>query len=358
MKKISACLAVLFLLSSIYPACATDVVAPMSLLNGHIEVHTDSPHNGATATNSTIKHSQGYNVTLGDGLGRGVDGHFHDYDTVNGVTYVDLFRLEPRRGLASLATEYQGAAPCGNVPNDLGVEVDGKCLAAVEGELNRAYDTLQTDANGNPETGLAAEVYTLDGSTPLDPNQKFIVVLANADRSGAGILQIGCRSWPVVAYQDMITSSRERNGTLCIGGYRQWRRSDLHPGGYLQYRPGHLPHRGICDPARAQLDTDAARRLWAAVDTQGGHPRHARGLCAGIARLPGQDLLHGPGYPDGGGAASAFQAGTLNSGVYPVQRRGSAIGATAGYLRIRRRTCISPRCTPRKAAATAGATAR
>jgi hypothetical protein len=209
MNKIASSLAALPLLSIVHLACATDVVAPMSFLNGHIEVHTDSPHSGATAANATVKHSQGYNVTVGDGLGRGVDGHFHDYDTVNGVTYVDLFRLEPRRGLASLAPEYQGASPCGNVPNDMGVEVDGKCLAAVEGELNRAYDTLQTDANGNPETNMAAEIYALGGTTPLDPNQKFIVVLANADRSNAGILQIGCRTWPVVAYQDMITSQLE-----------------------------------------------------------------------------------------------------------------------------------------------------
>ncbi len=115
MNKIATHLAALLLLSIVYPAYATDVVAPMSFLNGHIEVHTDSPHNGTTATNSTVKQSQGYNVTLGDGLGRGVDGHFHDYDTVNGVTYVDLFRLEPRRGLASLAPEYKGVSPCGNV---------------------------------------------------------------------------------------------------------------------------------------------------------------------------------------------------------------------------------------------------
>ncbi len=94
-------------------------------------------------------------------------------------------------------------------PNEVGVEVDGKCLAAVEGELNRAYDTLQTDANGNPEAGMASKVYALGGSTPFDSNQKFIVVLANADRSNGGILQIGCRTWPVVAYQDMITSQLE-----------------------------------------------------------------------------------------------------------------------------------------------------
>ena len=209
MSNSAICLVTMLLLTIAYPVNATDSVAPMSFLNGHIEVHTDSPHNGSTATNSTFKHSLGYNVTLGDGLGRGIDGHFHDYDTINGVTYVDLFRLDPRRGLSSLAPEYKGVSPCGTAPNEIGTAIDGKCLDAVEGELNRAYDTLQTDANGNPESGMASEVYALDGSTLIDPNQKFIVVLANADRSSAGILQIGCRTWPVVAYQDMITSQLE-----------------------------------------------------------------------------------------------------------------------------------------------------
>ncbi len=84
-----------------------------------------------------------------------------------------------------------------------------KCIEAVEGELNRAYDTLQTDANGVAEGSMQSEVYALGGTTPLDPNQKFIVVLANADRSNDGILQIGCRTWPVKAYEDMITAQLE-----------------------------------------------------------------------------------------------------------------------------------------------------
>ena len=207
MNNIAAYLAALLLLSIVCPAYATDVVAPMSFLNGHIEVLTDSPHNGVTATNSIHKQSQGYNVTQGDGLGGAVDGHFHDYDTVNGVTYVDLFKLEPRRGLASLVPEYKGDSPCGTVPNAAGVEVYGKCLDAVEGELNRAYDTLQ------PEASIASEVYALDGATQLAADQKFIVVLANADRSNDGILQIGCRTWPVVAYENMITSQLENGKT-------------------------------------------------------------------------------------------------------------------------------------------------
>ena len=38
------------------------------------------------------------------------------------------------------------------------------------------------------------------------PAKKFIVVLANADLSTGGMLQIGCRTWTVVEYQNMITT--------------------------------------------------------------------------------------------------------------------------------------------------------
>lgn len=43
MNKIATYLAALLLLSIVYPANATGVVAGMSFLNGHIEVHTDVP---------------------------------------------------------------------------------------------------------------------------------------------------------------------------------------------------------------------------------------------------------------------------------------------------------------------------
>ncbi len=80
--------------------------------NGHIDVETDSPNSaflgGSVAPNAVSKHSEGYNVTTSDGLGRGVDGHVHEYDTINGVTWVDLFQLEPRRGLASLEAVVSG----------------------------------------------------------------------------------------------------------------------------------------------------------------------------------------------------------------------------------------------------------
>ena len=58
-----------------------------------------------------------------------------------------------------------------------------------------------------------SETYLMSGNTPIPASKEFIVTLANADLSSAGILQIGCRTWPVVAYQDMITAQLE-NGTL------------------------------------------------------------------------------------------------------------------------------------------------
>jgi len=98
------------------------------------------------------------------------------------------------------------------------VEISGKdaegnsitgCLEMVEGELNRAYDTLQTDDYGNPEASMASEVNEYTKTTPLPETDKFIVVVANGDLTPAGKLQIGCRTWDVVDYENMITSQLE-----------------------------------------------------------------------------------------------------------------------------------------------------
>jgi hypothetical protein len=263
------------------------------ILSGHIDVQTDSPRSGQggeIAPNHVSKHSEGYNVTTSDGLGRGVDGHVHKYDTIHGVDYVDLFELEPRRGLASLGASVASTAPdasgnCPDAENEKRILVpltdpDGKdvsrCIEAIEGELNRAYDTytpvepINTDGVLSCPTGsvavldddavtvigcteaYASETYrlsrpvepidtdgvlscptgsvaVLDGDTgtvigctegdislPIDPDQKFIVTLANADLSFAGTLQIGCRTWNVLEYQDMVTTELERE-TLAPG---------------------------------------------------------------------------------------------------------------------------------------------
>jgi hypothetical protein len=178
-------------------------------LTGHIDVETDSPIGGSMAPNIITKHSELYNIETPDGLGKGIDGHFHAYDTVNDIHHVDLFELEPRRGLANAAAVFGGAAPCGNTTNDKEIQVGSQCLQAVEGELNRAYDTLQTDRDGNPEAAVESEVYALGTATPLANTQKFVVVVANGDLTPAAELQIGCRTWDIVEYQDMVTSQLE-----------------------------------------------------------------------------------------------------------------------------------------------------
>jgi len=173
------------------------------LLAGHLDVETDSPSGGSIAPNSISKQSEGYNVNANDGLGFGIDGHFHDYDTSNNVTYVDIFQLEPRRGKANAAGI---SAPCSDTENAKTIDVDGECIVAIEGELNRAYNTLSDSV---AEASFESEVYALDTDVPMDKDQKFIVVLANADLTPAADLQIGCRTWNAQEYQDMITAQLE-----------------------------------------------------------------------------------------------------------------------------------------------------
>jgi hypothetical protein len=207
---------------------AIPVPNPGPLLGGHLDVATDSPSDGVIATNEVSKHSEGYMVHTGenDGLGGAVDGHIHDYDGMHGVNYVDMFQLEPRRGKANLVATLvrlaDGETCDASTPNEKGIAVDGSCIEQIEGELNRAYDTLHTDGDGNMHDnngpagadGLATPVLQSEvNSLGVDPDfedavpdKKFIVVLANADLSIAGMLQIGCKVWPVVEYQNMITS--------------------------------------------------------------------------------------------------------------------------------------------------------
>jgi Tfp pilus tip-associated adhesin PilY1 len=74
------------------------------LFNGHIDVVVDSPFDGggSKAPNEIAYMSQGYNIQTNDGLGKAVDGLVHEYSDIHGVSYVDLFELEPRRGLTSM----------------------------------------------------------------------------------------------------------------------------------------------------------------------------------------------------------------------------------------------------------------
>jgi len=165
------------------------------MLFGHIDVVTDSPSGGTTATNLIKKHSQGYQtadasgtlVDAPDGVSGAVDALFHDYDGANGVPYVDLLNLEPRRGLASLAPASDATNPvstnpdvCSDVDDDKRILVGNKCIEAVEPELNRVAETYELGGIGS---GL------------LDPDEEFMIVIANADLSTLGSLQVGCKIW-------------------------------------------------------------------------------------------------------------------------------------------------------------------
>ena len=166
-------------------------------LNGHIDVETDSPSGGSIAANDSSVHSEGYNVTENDGLGYGVDGHVHGYDEIHGVNYVDLFDLEPRRGLASLNGEGTGELLTqeGLLAGTFGV------VPELNRALNREPEVEQVEIGEEGEVVLsgdatpAPEVFGPGTSLPLDPDQPFILVLANADLSAAGTLQIGCKTW-------------------------------------------------------------------------------------------------------------------------------------------------------------------
>ena len=227
--------------------------------NGHIDVVTDSPDNPnstldtngiSKAPNNLAYMSEGYNVTANDGYGKAVDGLVHEYSDIHGITYVDLFELEPRRGLTSMdGTPFppvNGACPAGSTEvYKSGGTLYGCVVTSLDAELNRAYDTYTvtvTDDHYPLENGTCpsnggrfgpfytkntvngvlvdctessidprSEVYLMGRTTPIPMDKQFIVTLANADLSTSGILQIGCRTWRVEEYQDMITSQLESN---------------------------------------------------------------------------------------------------------------------------------------------------
>jgi hypothetical protein len=107
-----------------------------------------------------------------DGIGHRVDGHSFGYNQHHGVDYVDLFDLEPQRGdwRLDIGAKYRDT--------DGTYKFIGPRIS--ERELNRAT-----------EVGI-------------DPNQRFIVMITNADLSRENEIQIGCQRWPVYEYQTMM----------------------------------------------------------------------------------------------------------------------------------------------------------
>jgi hypothetical protein len=118
-----------------------------------------------------------------DGAGGRVDGHSFGYLQHHGVQFVDFFDLEPRRGLSRLDA---GATY---------IDENGNYLPIV----------LDTDIDDNVVPRISQQELNKVTEVGIDPvNQKFIVVVANADLSRENELTIGCRSWPVYEYQTMV----------------------------------------------------------------------------------------------------------------------------------------------------------
>ena len=131
-----------------------------------------------------------------------------------------------------------------------------KCIEAVEAELNRAYDTLTptitveapVSVDGEPacpedgdsrfgpfyeaitdptdgsiakcvktEIDPESETYELGGSGSglLAEDKPFMVVLANADLSPLGSLQIGCKIWEGGINADGVNEFIQLPGSYC-----------------------------------------------------------------------------------------------------------------------------------------------
>lgn len=139
---------------------------------GHIDVDTDSPMGNELCYSGTCENDN-------DGLGGNTDGHEHEYDEHHGITYVDLFDIEPRRGLTSL-------------------DVRDGSLVTMKQQLNGVEEVLKPDGSAAPVSG----------------SQQFIAVIANADLSPGGTLQIGNKEWNVQEYQDMMVDILQNSKPL------------------------------------------------------------------------------------------------------------------------------------------------
>lgn len=152
-------------------------------IGGHMDVDTDSPHGGTKADRDEFsKNDDG----SGPSTGSNIDGHEHEYDKEHGEVFVDWFKVETRRGLASLNTTEN---------ND-----------PLEAKLNRIGETCDpNDANSiDPCLSTTAGTKLLDGDV-TNRAREFFIVIANADRNSGGKITIGNKQWDIQEYQDMIT---------------------------------------------------------------------------------------------------------------------------------------------------------
>lgn len=149
------------------PPCTVNCSA--GFVDGHIDVDTDSPNGGSATTADN------------NGLGGKTNAHQHEYDKCAGQVYVDYFSLDPRR-------------------SPLKCKHDANKTAT---NHNRVTETYGFGATGTTGTGA-----------PFANNQKFLVLIANADLSPGGKLTIGsAAAVSVKSYQDALISKIE-TGTL------------------------------------------------------------------------------------------------------------------------------------------------
>ena len=128
-----------------------------------------------------------------DGLGHRVDGHSFGYNYHHDVDYVDFFDLEPQRD-----------ALAGDPPTKPGWRLD---VGAVFRDTDGTFKPLNV-----PPRRTHQELNRVTG-VGIDPNQKFIVMVTNADLSQSVKIQIGCEYLDVYDYQTEMMGYL-RSGTI------------------------------------------------------------------------------------------------------------------------------------------------
>jgi len=178
---------------------------PEAMANGPLDVTTDSPSNSGVTEYRLDENGEllleptkspfalrPFPEASGptkpflsaDGLGKRVDGHSFGYLQHHGVDHVDFFDLEPRRGLSRL---------------DVGatyVDENGNYLPIV-------FDT-DADTGEQIQRVSKQELSKVTEVGIDEDDQKFIVVVANADLSRENEITIGCRTWPIYDYQTIV----------------------------------------------------------------------------------------------------------------------------------------------------------
>jgi hypothetical protein len=141
---------------------------------------------GFSGVNATFADSSGPTKPYirQDGLGHRVDGHAFGYNYHHDVDFVDFFDLEPQRDVT-----------IGEPPEPPGWRLDiGAQFRDTDGTFKLLNDPPRKT---HQELNRVTEVN-------IGPNQKFIIMVTNADLSQSVKIQIGCEHWDVYDYQTMM----------------------------------------------------------------------------------------------------------------------------------------------------------